>query len=113
METENATITEADLGVEDHGIFTCFITLTGDGWGQGFGGYALDKWDEAQHKRIGTAHGMDFIKGIMDTFGVSMWSELRGKHCRVERDGKRITRIGHITKNRWFDPKAIFTGRAS
>ena len=42
-EIKNARITRTTLGVEDHGILTAFLHLEGDGWGIGFGGYALDE----------------------------------------------------------------------
>lgn len=108
-ETKNARITSTSLGTPDHGIMSAWVTLEGDGWGVGFGGYALDRWDEAQHRRVGTAYGLDFLMGILDTLQVETWEQLKGQHIRVVFDspfGKPI-KIGHITKDRWFDPSTL------
>lgn len=109
MKIENAKIESTMLGYEDHGILTAFVTVEGDGWGCGFGGYGLDTWNEQQKKRIGTAYGLQFIIEVLKVVGVSKWEDLKGKHVRVETEGLggQIKRLGHITKNLWFDPKAL------
>jgi len=106
---ENVTIKSTSLGVEDHGIFTCNLELSGDGWGCGFGGYALDEWNPEAKRRIGTAYGMEFIGAILRTLEVETWEQLRGQHIRAEteRVGGRIIKIGHLIKNKWFDPKSL------
>jgi hypothetical protein len=108
-EIKNAQITSTMLGYEDHGILTCFVTVEGDGWGCGFGGYALDLWDESKKARLGTAYGCQFIIETMKAVGVDSWEKLKGQHVRVESEGwgGTIKRIGHITKDKWFDPKAL------
>lgn len=109
-EIKNARITRTTLGVEDHGILTAFLHLEGDGWGIGFGGYALDeprKDAEGRHAgRFGTAYGMEWIRQVMETLCVESWEKLPGTHVRVETQGWGgvALRIGHITKERWFDP---------
>jgi hypothetical protein len=108
METKNAIITSTSLGVEDHGIFSAFLTLDFGGSGQGFGGYALDQHNGKRgqdSKRIGTAYGMEFIRRIMDTVGVSKWEDLRGKYIRVRSDHRKIEAIGHLIEDRWFCPE--------
>ena len=107
QEIMNATIIGTSLGVEDHGIFTCNLHLSGDGWGCGFGGYALDQWTDKQKRRIGTAYGMQFIARILETLEVDSWEKLKGQHVRVVTDGVggRIQSIGHFLKDKWFDPK--------
>lgn len=109
-EIQNAKIVHTSLGVEDHGIFTCYLTLEGDGWGCSFGGYALDTWDETKRERVGTAIGFNAIIKLMETLDVKNWEELKGKMVRVETDGwgSRITKIGHIIKNRWFSFEEFF-----
>lgn len=106
---ENALITGTTLGLEDHGIFSAYVAVEGEGWGVSFGGYALDQWDESEKRRIGTVFGMEFIAGVMHAVGVQSWEALKGKHCRIETEGwgGRALRIGHITKNQWFDPAAL------
>lgn len=106
---ENAVIESTMLGEEDHGIFTCYIHVSGDGWGCGFGGYALDQYDKEQKKRIGTAYGLEFIKRILETLEIGQWEKLKGTPVRVETEGvgRGIKRIGHFRKNRWFDPAEL------
>ena len=113
---ENAKIVSTQLGGYDGGtlIMTCWLTLVGDGWGQGFGGYGLDRPLTAQERqdspkryRAGTAYGMEFITRIIETVGVDKWEDLPGKYVRFRRDGvaDRITAIGHITDDKWFCPE--------
>lgn len=106
---ENARIKDTMLGVEDHGILTAYVHLEGDGWGVGFGGYAMDSWDQSKKRRLGTAFGTEYILRLLDVIGVSKWEDLKGKYCRVETEGLGggARRIGHITKDKWFDPKAL------
>jgi hypothetical protein len=106
---ENAQIESTMLGNEDHGIFTCYVTVSGDCWGCGFGGYALDKYDSDKKRRVGTAYGLEFIKRILETLEIEEWEKLPGTPVRVETNGVGggILRIGHFRKNRWFDPKQL------
>jgi len=104
---ENVKITGTTLGVEDHGIFSCYLMLEGDGWSCGFGGYALDEWNAEKNRRVGTAYGMEFIGAILRVLEVESWEKLKGQHCRAVTNGVggTVTRIGHLIKNKWFDPK--------
>ena len=106
---ENALIESTMLGTEDHGIFTAFVHVKGPSWGCGFGGFALDQWDQAQKRRIGTAYGLQFIAEILRVVGVDSWEKLKGKHVRVETEGwgGRILRLGNILEDEWFDPKEL------
>ena len=47
---------------------------------------------------------------IMDTVGVSKFSELEGKYVRVATKGwgDIIKIIGNVIKDQWFDPEAFF-----
>ena len=106
---ENAKITRTMLGIEDHGIMTCMITVEGPGWGCGFGGYAFDAWDPDKKDRFGVGYGIEFIKRVLSTVGVEKWEDLPGKHIRVENEGwgGKITRIGNILEDKWFDPEEL------
>lgn len=108
---ENAVINSVMLGYEGHGIFTCWLMLSGDGWGIGFGGYALDTYDNTQNKRVGTVYGMNYIIELLKTFEVETIDELKNKPLRVVFDGDKfsssIIKIGHFMKDNWFDPKQI------
>jgi hypothetical protein len=106
---ENAEIESTVLGDEDHGVFTCYVFVSGDGWGCGFGGYALDEYNKEKKERIGTAYGLEFIKRILKTLEISTWEKLKGTPVRVETTGigGKIARIGHFRKDRWFDPQEL------
>lgn len=95
---ENAKIDRTMLGVEDHGILTAFIYLSGPGWGIGFGG-----------RVFGATSGYcgAWIRAVLDTVGVGEWEDLPGKYVRVELVDERCGRLGHITEDRWFDPEAL------
>lgn len=51
---------------------------------------------------------MDNILGLMDTFACN-WESIDGKYCcfKVNKKG-RVTKIGHIMGNGWFDLKSAF-----
>jgi hypothetical protein len=109
-EVQNMKITRVTLGYEDHGILTCSLSLSGEHCGQGFGGYCLDEHIKSKPfgiDRIGTAFGLDHIMHILWVVGVDAWEDLPGKFIRVERENghDEIVRIGHITDNKWFNPK--------
>lgn len=94
---QNAKIQTTTLGFEDHGIMTAWLHLEYEGAGQGFGGWALT--DKAMY---------DFVKGVLDTLEVDEWEKLKGVHCRVEGSHMKIERIGHIIKDKWFDPAELW-----
>lgn len=107
-EIKNAKITSTMLGVEDHGILTCFLHLDYGGTGQGFGGWTFDHpigRAETFKGREGTAWGMEFIRRILDLLEVESWEKIPGNHCRVKADWGKVHSIGHITKDKWFTPE--------
>lgn len=108
---KNAVIKSTHLGVEDHGILTCYLHLDYGGSGQGFGGYSLDtpvKDDKGKFlHRVGTAFGMEFINQVLKTLGASSWEELPGTHCRVIASFSHVEAIGHILEDRWFYPAKL------
>lgn len=99
MATEiiNARIESTMLGIEDHGILTCFLTLEWDDTSvQGFGGYDLR----------GPKSAARWITGILEALDIDRWEDLPGKYVRMERESShngKILRIGHLTKNKWFN----------
>lgn len=106
---ENGKIASTFLGVEDHGIFTIMIHIQGDGWGQGFGGYAL-----GNSKKYGS---LVVIKDILDVFEIDSWEKLEGQFCRIIRDGEslgsKIIKIGNIMKDKWFSFEDYFAKKQS
>ena len=107
MNTEilNAKIISTKLG-QEHGCLTADLTIEGDGWGCGFGGYCLDRWyaDIGEHS---STDGYGAIIELMKTLEVESWEDLKGKFVRVETDGwgGKIIRIGHLLKDKWFSFK--------
>lgn len=77
------TIKQAFLGVEDHGIFSASLGFSWPGGGVSAGNYGLDQWSEKDQRRVGTAYGLDHIKAILDTIGVTDWSNLVGTNAIV------------------------------
>ena len=111
METTNAEITGTHLGAEDHGILTAYLHCAfEDRLSQSFGGYALDSYDSEKKERVGVSFGMEFVRQVLETVGVSRWEDLKGKHIRLARAegwNGTIEGIGHITKNKWFYPRKL------
>ena len=106
-------ITNTELGYEDHGIFTCFLHIEGDGWGCGFGGYSLDSPDKTLQRRKGTAEGMEAIIQIIRTLDVNSWEKVKGQYVRVVLKDRRIKKIGHIIKDNWFSFEDFFNQERS
>lgn len=107
-EVVNAKIESTILGYEDHGIMTLWLHLTYGGSGQGFGGYALDKWIETSKKRVGTGLGLDMIGEILQIADVDQWEKLPGRYVRVHLEDGLIVGIGDILKDKWFFPRQLF-----
>lgn len=107
---ENAIIKSADLSMEDHGCFTLYMELDGAGWGCAYGGFCIGKGYVGAKEFEGTAKGNEYIMRIMDTVGVSRFSDLTGKYLRVVTKGwgSCVKIIGNIIKDQWFDPEEFF-----
>ncbi len=110
MKIENAIITSTKLGYENNLILTFSLGLTGDGWGVGFGGYALDEYSNFLKERLPTATGFEAVSRVLRVVGVDTWEQLKGKHIRVETNGfgGRVTKIGNVIENKWFDIEEFF-----
>jgi hypothetical protein len=109
---QNAKITGTMLGPEDHGILSFMLSLSWDGGGIGYGGFALDEPKSGVNGfigRFGTAFGMEAVRRVMEVVGVEKWEDLPGSYVRIESEGwgSRATRIGHITSEKWLDLKAL------
>ena len=105
---KNAKITGTFLGYGDHGILTYYISLDyGDSF-QSFGGYALDRYDKEQERRVGSAIGMDHIASILSVLEVDSWEKLEGEYIRVEAVSNTVMKIGHVIKDEWFNPEDYF-----
>lgn len=109
---ENAKITYVRLGYEDHNILTIWIGLEGDGWGQGYGGYALDEWNDEKKERVPTQKGFESITKLIKTLDVRDLYDLKGKYVRIRVDGiasgTKIKAIGDLIKDRWFSFEEFF-----
>ena len=80
-----ARIEKTFLGFEDHGIFTCVLTVAYEDSGtmQGVGGHVLDSpiLDEdgkAVIGRVGTKEGAQFVMNVLAVCGCT-WEQLVGK----------------------------------
>ena len=104
---KNAKIESTSLGYEDHGILTIFLGLDYSGAGQGFGGYALDQYDELEKKRIPTKLSGIWIQKILEVVGVDKWEDLKGKYIRVESDMGKVYKIGNLLEEKWFEPENL------
>lgn len=99
LSIENAKIERVMLGFEDHGILTLDLTVKGDGWGCGFGGYRMDG-----------SHGMECVKDLLYTMKIGSLEELKNTYCRIMSEGfnGRIRAIGHLIEDRWFSFETFF-----
>ena len=103
-EIKNAIIDYVNLGVEDNGILMLHIGLKYDGGGQAFGGYALDTYDDAKKRRVGTAYGTEFILRVIQTLRVYDLFKLKGTPVRVDASHNKVFGIGHLLEDKWFYP---------
>lgn len=109
-EIQNAIITGVTISMADHGCLTFGLILRSEGWGCTYGGYCIGHGYLGADHFDGSAKGLEAMMRIMDTVGVERWEDLEGKYIRVEIKnwGDSISKIGHITKNKWFDIKEFF-----
>lgn len=104
----NGRIENTYLGTEDHGIFTFMIGIDHEDGHQGFGTYGLDAWVEAAQRRVGTAYGLEMIKGVLRAVGVEKWEDLVGQTIRLRCTHTEISAIGHIVRDEWLCPKLLW-----
>lgn len=98
----NAKITDAEIMIEDNGCLTFCIQIdSSDGWSTGIGMFSLDN-----------CHIIDMIiRDILNTVGVTRWSDLKGKYIRIDDNNDRhstITKISNILTDNWIDLRSYF-----
>ena len=99
-----AKIINTQLGFEDHGILTSFLTLEyaypGEKMGgavQGFGGWAI--------KEEGASV---WIKGVLKSVGVDEWGKLVGEMVWVEAGPSKVHAIRGLRTGTEFRPEEAF-----
>lgn len=109
MEIKNARIEKTQLGYE-RGVFTFLLVLRLDKTSVAFGNYPFDFYDKEKKTRVCTEKAGEGIKKLMDIVGVKHWEELVGQAVRFEDPGigQRITKIGNIVDDKWFDAVEFF-----
>lgn len=114
MEILNAKITSTSITMADHGCLTFWVTIQGGGWGVSIGGYSIGHGYLGADEFNGYGPGLEAMMRIMDVVGVDKWEDLKDKYIRVESNGwgKHITKIGHITSEKWFDIDEFFKSKA-
>lgn len=76
-----ARVQSFTLSNEDHGCLTLWLHLDYGGSLQGFGGYTLDTYSDAQKRRVGHACGTDMILRILTVFAVGSLEKVVGRYC--------------------------------
>ncbi len=97
MKKKLAKITRANLEIKERGILNFRIDVNyEDGFSQGVGGIALDKYDEKKKRRVGTAYGCEMIRRLLLTLDVNDFNEMTGKHVWIfgENEGLDFTPKG-------------------
>lgn len=93
IEVRNARISDVFLGTQDHGIFTCMITVDYGSSTQGVPALDLRK------------NASEYLIQLLNTFQVDSFDKIKGQFCRVQTDGGMITHIGHIVADVWLDAR--------
>jgi len=89
MNKRLAKIGSASLEIQERGILNFWINVDyEEGMSQGVGGIALDAYDKDKERRVGTAYGCEMIRRLLLELGVDDFSEMKGKHVWVLRDGE-------------------------
>lgn len=109
-EIMNAKIDDVSISMADHGCLTFFLILDGGSWGVSYGGYCIGHGYLGANNFQGSDIGLESMMRIMDAVGVEKWEDLKGKYVRVETNGigSKITKIGNIIQNKWFDIEEFF-----
>lgn len=101
-----ARVESTALGINDHGIVTAGLNVTGHAWGTSVGGgYCLDTPVEVDGKyshREGTGFGLDYVMTVIKTVGSDTWEGCKGKDVIVlyEREhpwGSIAAGIAHVS----------------
>lgn len=110
---KNAKITSTMLGREDRGMFTWIIFIKFDSVACGVGGYVLGNYNPMTDITTFNNRSMESISKVLEVVGVNKWEDLPGKYIRFEDNGigKRVTKIGNIIEDKWFDLKEFFENK--
>ena len=80
MKKQLAKVKDAKISLDRKTFLTFWLTLDYEDAGvQGFGGYALDDYDEEKEERVGTAAGCDAIRKLLKLFNVKTFDEMVGR----------------------------------
>lgn len=102
-EVLNAIVKSMDVGFEDHGILTVFLTFEIPGGEHGFGLYNLGG-SKSRHLSQKNVLG-EFVQRVLHAVDVCSMSKAPGKCVRIRRKDRIIVAIGHIMHDdRWFSP---------
>lgn len=108
---ENARIEKVTLSMADHGCLSFHVVVEMNGAGVAIGGYVIGKgYLGSKTFTASTGAGLVAMMRIMDVVGVERWEDLEGKYCRIESNGwgSRVTTIGNIIADKWFDLEEFF-----
>lgn len=96
LEVKNVEIVDAEIEIEDHGLMTFGLLVKGEGFGVNVGGYV--------------GFNDNIIRAILDTVGVSKWSQLKGKYCRIKTEGwgSSVKDIGNIVDDKWINLEELY-----
>ena len=104
MEVCNELIRSTTLGVEDHGIFSSYVSVDFEGSSQGFGGYVLDgvpiPTGSGRQPNVMLAQ---WVQRICELYGKD-WEKLPGTPVRIlktDEFNSKILAIGNFIKDRW------------
>lgn len=97
-EADYATISDAFIGFEDHGIFTAYLNFRGQSWTQG---ESARSWSAPKLKL--------YLQTVMKTLGVNDWSKVAGQEVLVLKEGYLgpILGFAHRTEDRYMLFEAI------
>jgi hypothetical protein len=100
IEKRIAKVESTFLGVEDHGILTAIIGLDYGSAGQGAGLYTFDTYNKPREgipyapmydsDRVGSAYGMEWIRRVLEAFGVDQWESLIGRTIFAHSDHSHV-----------------------
>jgi hypothetical protein len=94
----NGQVKKTWLGSDDHGGFTFWINVEGNGQGQSIGNYCLYGAGKYEPWAI------EAIAEILRVVKVDSWEQLPGKFVRVQSTHDKVYCIMNITDTtRWFD----------
>ena len=101
METKIDNVIIESVHWSNEPVLTNYISVKGDGWGVGFGGYCLTG--------IACYH---WINQIMETLEIDHFDgdKMKGMIVRLKHQGwgGKAIAIGHPYKDRWIEPKTYF-----